>query len=312
MFVFVVFYRDMEFIFFALAGVAIVGLVGFLYFENKSIVVTKHRLAFEFLPKEFDGFTIVHLSDLHSKRFGTGQAHLLDAVRGAHPDIVVITGDIVDEAFYHEEPVIELVRGLRDIAPIYFVSGNHEWDSGHHETVERQLIDLGVHVLDNRSEEIMRGDRVLAIAGIDDAARHFAKPRYFSKEWLDHFRPYDGAVAKEIRSIIHHELDAVRQGIDERAFKILLVHRPEWLREYMEHHFNLIFAGHAHGGQWDLPLLGPILAPGQGFFPKLVSGVHKRHGTVMVVSRGLGNSGIAFQRLFNRPEIVVATLKRSV
>lgn len=302
--------RDMEMVPYFFAFVAGVALAGFFYFENKSIVTTKHRLSFEFLPKEFDGLTIVHLSDLHNTLFGKEQGRLVDAVRAVKPDIVVITGDIVDELIFQEEPVIALVRRLHDIAPIYYVSGNHEWSRPEYSELRQQLIDLGVHVLDNRVETIARGDAMLAIAGIDDVARHFPKPRYFTKEWFRHFGQGSFEHA-QARQIVHCELDTVRQGIDERAFKILLVHRPEWLQEYMDHHFDLIFAGHAHGGQWDLPVLGPILAPGQGFFPKLVSGVHKRHGSVMVVSRGLGNSGIAFQRLFNRPEVVAVTLKKT-
>jgi predicted MPP superfamily phosphohydrolase len=282
----------MEMLLYVLMGFAGIGLVGFLYFENKSIVTTKHRLGFEFLPKEFDGFTIVHLSDLHNKWFGENQQHLVRAVQNAKPDIIVFTGDIVDAMFYGEEPAIALIRQLHDVAPIYYVSGNHEWESGRYESLKKQLIDLGVFVLDNRTEMIVRGDRTLSITGIDDRARYT-----------------DEADPKET---IHRELASVRETIDERAFKLLLVHRPEWMHDYIEHHFNLIFAGHAHGGQWNMPGIGPIFSPGQGMFPKLVSGIHKRHSTVMVISRGLGNSGIAFQRLFNRPEIIVVVLKNEL
>lgn len=283
----------MEILFYVLIVLAGIGLVGFLYFENKSLVTTRHLLKFEFLPREFDGFMIVHLSDLHNKWFGKGQRHLVRAVKAVKPDIIVITGDIVDEVLYKAEPALALVRGLRDIAPIYYVSGNHEWSRPEYDGFRTQLIELGVFVLDNRVETIVRGDALLAIAGIDDYARY-----------------KDESVPKKT---IHRELSAVRATIDERAFKILLAHRPEWMHEYMEHHFGVIFSGHAHGGQWDLPLLGPIFAPGQGMFPRLVSGIHKRHSAYMVVSRGLGNSGImAFQRLFNRPEVVVVVLKKII
>lgn len=309
MFVSVVSYKDMEAVLYFFAVVAGIALGGFLYFENKSIVTKKHLLKFEFLPKEFDGFTIVHLSDLHNKRFGKGQRHLIAAVQKAKPEVIVITGDLVDERLYKAEPVLELIRGVRAIAPIYYVSGNHEWSRPEYGELQRQLAEFGVHVLDNRLETIVRNERALVIAGIDDPARY--QDEITNGTLLEEFSHYTGRKAANMQRVIHRELDALRQGIDERAFKILLVHRPEWLREYMEHHFNLIFAGHAHGGQWDLPLLGPILAPGQGFFPKLVSGIHKRHSTIMVVSRGLGNSGIlAFQRLFNRPEVVVVVLKK--
>ncbi len=286
-----VFYSDMETVLYFLVGLAGIGLLGFLYFENKSIIVRRHLLKFEFLSKEFDGFTIVHLSDLHSKWFGKDQRHLVFEVTQAKPDIIAITGDMVDHLLFKEEPVITLIKKLKAIAPIYCVSGNHEWSRPEYPALHQRLIDLGVQVLDNRVETIMRSDARIAIAGIDDYAR------------------YAGEI--DPQKTIHRELAAVRSMVDERAFKILLVHRPEWLREYMEHHFSVIFAGHAHGGQWNLPILGPIFAPGQGLFPKLVSGIHKRHNTYMVISRGLGNSGIlAFQRLFNRPEVVIVVLKK--
>lgn len=288
-----VFYSNMETVLYFFLGIFGVALVGFLHLQNKDIETNRHLLKSSFLPKEFDGFTIVHLSDLHNRRFGKGQRRLIAAVRNAKPDAIVITGDLVDELLYKAEPALELIRGVIDLAPIYYVSGNHEWSRSEYPHFRQQLIDLGVFVLDNKVETIVRGDKELAIAGMSDHA------------WY-------GADADPKKNI-HRVLIDVREHMDERAFKILLVHRPELLREYMEHHFNLIFAGHAHGGQWNLPGLGPIFAPGQGLFPKLVSGMHKRHATHIVISRGIGNSGIlAFQRLFNKPEVVVVVLKNVV
>lgn len=283
-------YRGMDWIFYFFIGFAVVGLIGFLYFENKSIVTTRHLLRFEFLPREFDGFKIVHLSDLHNKWFGKKHEHLVFLIQKEKPDIIVITGDIIDEKFYHPEVALALVRQFKDITPIYYVSGNHEWSRSEYGSFQQQLIELGVIVLDNREESIARGGKMISITGVDDYARYAQEP--------------------DPRKTLHRELASVRATVNDLAFKILLVHRPEWIKEYMEYHFNLIFAGHAHGGQWNLPGIGPIFSPGQGMFPKLVSGIHKRHSTIMVVSRGLGNSGIAFQRLFNRPEVVVVVLKR--
>ena len=281
--------KNMEIVFLFAVVLGMVAIVGLLYFQNKGLVLSRHAIGFEFLPKEFDGFTIVHLSDLHNKQFGKGQWRLIDMVRKARPDIIVMTGDMVDSTFYHSEPIVELMRGLREVAPIYYVTGNHEWSRPELGELLRQFAELGVNVLDNRAEIITRGDKEFAIAGIDDRARY--------------------AGEKEPRQALHRELDRVRHSINDRAFNVLLAHRPELLREYAGYHFNLIFSGHAHGGQWNLPVIGPIFAPGQGLFPKLVSGVHKRDNTRIVISRGIGNSGIAFQRLFNRPEAVVVTLK---
>ena len=300
----------MHVLFFIAIGVSCGAIGGLLYFQNKELVVKQHVMPFEFLPKAFDGFTIVQLSDLHNDRFGKEQGRLVDMVRAAKPDAVFITGDLIDEQFCALEPALELVRGLHAVAPIYYVSGNHEWASGQYESLRSQLIELGVHVLENRAETIVRGDRSMVIAGIDDPARYgdeIARGTLF-----DALGRYDSRAAAILRGIIHRELGAVRHGIDERAFKILLVHRPELLHEYVHQHFSIIFSGHAHGGQWNLPVIGPVVAPGQGLFPKLVSGIHRRHNTFMVISRGLGNSGIAFQRLFNKPEVVVVVLKQSI
>lgn len=281
--------ENMEIVFLFAIVLSMAAIGGLLYFQNKELVLSRHTIGSEFLPKEFDGFTIVHLSDLHNKQFGKGQWRLIGMVRKARPDIIVMTGDMVDSTFYHSEPTVELMRGLREMAPIYYVTGNHEWSRPELGELLRQFAELGVSVLDNRVEIITRGDKEFAIAGIDDRARYVGE--------------------EDSRQTLHRELDRVRHSIDERAFKILLAHRPELLHEYMQHHFSIVFSGHAHGGQWDLPVIGPVFAPGQGLFPKLVSGVHKRHNTHIVISRGIGNSGIAFQRLFNKPEVVVVVLK---
>ncbi|EKD23539.1 MAG: hypothetical protein ACD_81C00220G0002 [uncultured bacterium] len=275
--------------FVGLAGV-LLGL--FLYTQNKEIGVSDYAIGFETLPNAFNGFRIVQLSDLHNKRFGKQQRYLIDSIRQANPDIIVMTGDLVDGIFYHPEVTLELIRGLRDVAPMYCVSGNHEWKTGSYDTFKGQLITLGVSVLDNRVETIVRNDHMLAIVGIDDYSRYETK--------------------QSAKEIIHKELAQIWQPINEHAFKILLAHRPERFSDYMEYPFSLIFSGHAHGGQWNLPILGPLFAPGQGLFPRLVSGIHRRHGTSMVISRGIGNSGFAFQRLFNKPEVVVVTLKKEI
>lgn len=285
------FYIDMDIVVYLFISIVGILLGRFLYSQNKDIVHERHTLGFEFLPREFHGFTIVHLSDLHNKWFGTQQQHLVDGIRISKPDIIVMTGDMVDGIFYHPEPTLALIRQLQDIAPMYYVTGNHEWKIGDYDTLRRSLLALGVHILDNRSETIMRNDRAIVIAGMDDYRRY-------------------GNTA-DPKQTIRRELSQLYQTIDSRLFKILLVHRPEHLREYMEYPFNLIFSGHAHGGQWNLPFFGPLFAPGQGMFPDLVSGAHRRHKTAMVISRGIGNSGYAFQRLFNKPAIVTVVLHQS-
>ncbi len=283
----------------------------FWYLQNKRIVVKKYRLSFPTLPGAFDGFTIVQLSDLHNKRFGTRQERLIRAVREAKPDIIVITGDIVDSIFYRLEPVRELVGHITGIAPVYYASGNHEFESGHHDEVRKYLIDAGVVVLGNDTKQIVRKNKTIVVAGIDDYKKSYSHPRSFKqfiRAEIDGFSKYGGKNLKTNKTIIETNLRAAAKSIESKAFRILLAHRPEWFLVYAEYGFHLIFSGHAHGGQWNLPLIGPVFAPGQGLFPKLVAGIYRRKSSTMVVSRGIGNSGIAFLRLFNRPEVVVTTI----
>ncbi len=105
----------------------LIGLFGFLYCENNFIVVTRIAVESERLPDAFDGYRIVHLSDLHNKEFGRDQQHLVAIIEGQKPDLIAITGDIIDSRRYNTEPVLELVRRCTQIAPTYFVTGNHEW-----------------------------------------------------------------------------------------------------------------------------------------------------------------------------------------
>ena len=91
-------------------------------------------------------------------------------------------------------------------------------------------------------------------------------------------------------------------------FKILLSHRPELFDTYSESDVDLVFSGHAHGGQFRIPFIGGVVAPEQGLFPKLTAGIHTKNDTSMIISRGLGNSIIPV-RIFNRPELIVVTLR---
>ncbi|EKD23591.1 MAG: hypothetical protein ACD_81C00216G0002 [uncultured bacterium] len=301
----------MEVVLYFFGGLAGVLLGLFLYTQNKEIGVSDYTIGFEILPDAFNGFRIVQLSDLHNKRFGKKQRYLIDSVRSAKPDIIVITGDIIgDGIFYDAEPALELACGLRDIAPVYYVTGNHEWDSKQFATLGKRLVECGVHMLDNRVETLPRKSEMMAIAGIDDAARY--RSEFENDAPLDSLRNHTERGAEEMRRVIRRELDIVQSEMEKGVFTILLAHRPEFLNTYARYGVNLVFSGHAHGGQWNMPNVGPLVAPGQGLFPKLVAGVHRQGKTTMVISRGIGNSGIAFQRLFNKPEVVVVALRREI
>jgi predicted MPP superfamily phosphohydrolase len=260
----------------------------FLYAENNCLTVTSLSFVSPDLPGPFDGWKIVHLSDLHSKWFGTEQNRLISIIASSQPDCIVITGDSVDSRRYDAKPVLSLIEQAVEIAPVYFVTGNHEWNSGHYDELKEKVAKCGAAVLSDDVIELVREGKSIYMAGIDDPAKNNRISR--DKECFE------------------HRLSEIIQSIPEDTFKILLSHRPELLPLYSDNDVDLVMAGHAHGGQVRLPLIGGLAAPGQGLFPKLTSGMHRMSKTTIIISRGLGNSIIP-QRLFNRPEVVIVTLK---
>lgn len=269
---------------------SIIVLLGcFSYFQNNSIVVSKYNVASNKLPKVFDNFKIVQISDLHNKVFYKDNNTLVKKIESQNPDIIVITGDLVDRRKYNEENALSFIDKISSIAPIYYVNGNHEGWSGKFESLEKELKERSVIVLRNESLYYEKDKEKLVILGVDDPAFNTAS----------HFEDYMN------EDIIKKELTDIN---DDEKFTILLSHRPELFQLYVNNKIDLAFTGHAHGGQVILPLLGGIVSPNQGFWPEYYKGMYEKNNTVMVVSRGLGNSIIP-QRIFNRPEIVSVTLK---
>lgn len=257
----------------------------FVYKGNNHITINEIDAKSRKLPKEFEEYSIVHLSDLHSKSFGKNQKVLIKKIKNINPDLIVITGDIVDSRRYNEKPSIDLVKEVSSIAPVYYVSGNHEIRSGKLPSLEKKLKRSGAIVLRNESRIIRRGKAEILIAGIDD--------------------PYSNQ--KKESALMNYEIN-MAVGSNKDLYKILLSHRPEKFKVYIKNNIDLTFTGHAHGGQVRIPLIGGVIAPNQGWFPKYTSGKHEKGNSTMIISRGLGNS-LAPIRVFNRPEIVVVTLE---
>jgi len=266
-------------------------IVIFLYYENNSIKTTNIDFASKALPENFNEYRILQISDLHSKLFGVNQKNLISKIEKAKPDIILITGDLIDSKHYNEENSLKLVKGIKDIAPIYFVTGNHEKWSGKFQGLEGKLKEMGAQVLRNTNVKLEKAGENILLMGIDDPEFNYT---------------YEN---NNDSKIVEGELQKVLSKEDGQGFKILLSHRPEQFPLYAKHKIDLAFSGHAHGGQIRLPIVGGLIAPNQGFFPKYTSGIYHKDSSVMIVSRGLGNSIIP-QRIFNRPEIIVLTLRR--
>ena len=266
----------------------VIGLILFCYWQNNSIVITESEYVNQKIPKEFEGYVIAHISDLHNKEFGKKQKRLLKKLKSTSPDIIVITGDLVDRRKYDLNKAMSFVEGAVKIAPVYYVSGNHEAWSNRYETIRSSLREAGVQVLDDSATEMSVGGSSIRLLGLSD-------PDFLTS----HYR--DGTNTSRIEDYLH-------QWSSDERFQILLSHRPELFDRYVKYNMDLVFSGHAHGGQFRLPFIRRgLVAPDQGLFPKYTSGCYTKNGTTMFVSRGLGNSIIPI-RVFNRPEILVVTL----
>jgi hypothetical protein len=239
---------------------------------------------------DFNDFKIVQISDLHNKMFGDDQSRLLTQIEKLSPDIIVVTGDLIDRRKYDLDKAMSFIKGAVKIAPTYYVSGNHEAWSGKYSDISTQLIASGVVIMDDTSLELLRGDSSIQILGLSD-------PDFLTSDYLE------GTDTRKVE-------EKLREWSSGKQFKLLLSHRPELFGLYCENNVDLIFTGHAHGGQFRIPFVGGIIAPDQGFFPEYTSGSYSQGTSTMFVSRGLGNSVIPI-RIFNRPEIVAVTLKNA-
>ena len=270
------------------SGIGLLLLALFVYWQNNDIVITKSNYVSERVPTDFNDFDIAHISDLHNKSFGKNQSLILKKLNSLSPDIIVVTGDLVDRRKYDLASAMEFIEGAVKIAPIYYVSGNHEAWSGEYSTIKERLEHAGVNILDNSKIELSKGESTIELLGVRDPAFLTSK----------NSRVIDKSEIKE----------QLKKWSFSANFKMLLIHRPELFDIYAENKMDLIFAGHAHGGQIRIPFIGGVLAPNQGLFPKYTDGSHTENSSTIFISRGLGNSVFPF-RIGNRPEIVMVTLK---
>lgn len=261
----------------------------FLTYENKTIVTTEIEISNKKIPEVFSDYRIVHISDLHNTEFGTDNKKLIKKIEDAKPDIIVMTGDIIDIYRPRIKVALHLAEELVKIAPVYFVSGNHDVKADGREFLFAGYKELGVNILRNRTVTLEKNGESISLSGIDD-------PKF-----LDDFM--SGTDEENTENI----LQTLVQNQDE-IFKILLAHRPEMMDVYSSLGIDLVFTGHAHGGQINLPFKGGLIAPGQGWFPEYYKGVYTKGNTQMIVNRGLGNSAFPF-RINNKPEIIIAELK---
>ena len=253
------------------------------YGANNRIEVTEYTYKTNALSVSFNHFRIVQLSDLHSKMFPEKNESILRELNELHPDIIVLTGDFVD-GFNHTnvDHTLIFMQQIKDIAPCYFVLGNHEHylDKSVLEDFVKRVRDYGIHLLDNETVQISSATgQTFSLIGLDDLSLQ----------------------ANILTTLAEEAPD---------DFQVLLAHEPQYLRDnYAASGVDIVLSGHAHGGQWRIPFLNQgLFAPDQGLLPKMTAGEFTEDGTTMYISRGLGNSAFPL-RLFNHPEIVSVTLQ---
>ena len=224
---------------------------------------------------------LVLLTDLHCCDYGEGQQELLDVVEAQSPDLVLLSGDIVDDdPRMPEEKALTAVEALAERWPVYDVTGKHEFWSGRVEEIKEKLRQCGAVVLEGETKQVTAAGQTLQICGVDD-------PNVGERAWQT-------------------QLETVTKALEENVFSVLLTHRPERVEDYTGRGFDLVLAGHAHGGQWRLPgLINGLIAPNQGLFPRYAGGTYDLEGTILIVSRGLARESTRVPRFFNPPEVVV-------
>lgn len=269
-------------------AVILAGIMIWIAWGNKALTVTEYTVQSNKIPESFSGFRIVQVSDLHNARFGKDNEDLIGMLRDALPDMIVLTGDLVDSRNTDKEVALSFAEQAVQIAPTFYITGNHEARIADYPYLKAELTELGITVLDNQCQQIEKNGEYISLLGIDD-------PAFLTRQFTD---SETEATQETLKSL----------SPSDGSYSILLAHRPEQFDTYVKFGIDLVFSGHAHGGQFRLPLIGGLFAPNQGFFPEYDSGLYTDGSTNMIVSRGIGNSLFPF-RINNRPEIVAVTLR---
>lgn len=302
-------------------------LILWIAWANTALVTTQYTVSSSRLPEAFSGFRIAHISDLHNTEFGDNNEKLLSLLKHTEPNIIVITGDLLDSRRTNIPIALSFAKEAVTIAPVYYCTGNHESriyvrEKSNYNQFESDLKEMGVQILRNQSATLEKDGEHIQIIGLDDPDFYdVLYPGKDSEELLlqdlkafcqleipdQNQTQRQDLSENKIQSQSQAENPAPAQSLNN-IYTILLSHRPELFETYQDYPIDLIFSGHTHGGQFRLPFLGGILAPHQGFFPIYDGGLYTEETSQMVLSRGLGNSLFPF-RINNRPEIILVELK---
>lgn len=262
-----------------------------IYIDNETIGITKSEVYSDEIPDAFNNYKILQLSDLHSKEFGENNANLILKINEADPDIIVMTGDMVNAKDTDYTIFYNLVESIFQSYKMFFITGNHEQDIPNEK--RKELFDYlekhDVIVINNEMVQLTKGNDIINLYGLWYNSKY-----YFS----------DGTN----ESILKEEIISKLIGeADKSEYNILLTHNPKHFKEYSKWGADLVFSGHVHGGMVRLPVVGALFSPERTFFPEYSEGIYEYENAKMVVSRGAGIGTKGF-RLFNKPEINLITL----
>ena len=271
--------------------ILVILMIAFLYINNNYLTVSEYQISNCEIPKEFDSYKIVQLSDLHSKYFGEKQENLIKKVDELKPNIVVLTGDLYDERTNDDESsinaAVDLISELSKRYDIYYVTGNHENSSDYHYDFEEKMKEFNnVYHLKGDKIVLSKGNSEIYLQGVEDISFSYNRKKYYK--------------------------DLIEMSDNSKVgYNILLSHRPYMIEDFLtDSNFDLIFCGHNHGGQIVIPFILPngVYSPSEEWFPKYTKGHHILDDNDLILNRGLGPSKFPF-RIFNFPEIVCVELK---
>ncbi len=258
---------------------------------NRNLKANIYKVSSKKLPKEFDGFKIAQISDLHNCEQGKCNLKTLELLKKAQPNIIVITGDMIDSRHTKIDVAVDFAKNAVKIAPCYYVCGNHEARMpDEYAVLLKKLKKAGVHTMQNEVITIKKNSDSIALIGAEDP--------YVTRRETE--EPNSEILLKTLKELLKQ---------NHSDFTVLLCHRPEHIKVYAENNIDLALTGHTHGGQIKLPFIGGLFAPNQGFLPKYDSGFFKEKDTTLFISRGVGNSQFPV-RFLNPPEIPVIELHK--
>ena len=280
--------KKKKFILLAVVAAVLITLVVWIAWGNTALELNTYTISSSKLPQGFGGYRIAHVSDLHNAEMGKDNEKLLTMLRDADPDMIAITGDLVDSRNTDLEVALLFVREAVKIAPCYYVTGNHEARISEYDELKEAMEAAGVTVLEDAKTEISLEGEAITLIGINDPS--------YQTDYL----------FGDAQTVVNSKLTELHTDSD--GYTILLSHRPELFDTYAAHDMDLILSGHFNGGQFRLPFIGGLVAPNQGLFPEYDAGMYTDGNTNMLVSRGVGNSILPF-RINNRPEVILIELQ---